>query len=146
MVLDETWQNRESAGPVEILSAKEGEAECRMIGNGQEFLMTFRRVKGTRQVQTSCTCNQKLWVPLCEHKLAALLKLRDELGEKAFEVMRDLTVEKSNLLAEYGYALDDQFKDKFEFRLDEDGGLQLIKLDPAIQKSRPLPGLEIPAG
>lgn len=134
MVLDETWQNRESVGPVEIVSAREGEAECQVTDKGQEFLTTFKRVKGTRQIHTTCTCNQKLWVPLCEHKLAALLKLREELGEKAFEVMRDLTVEKSNLLAEYGYSLEDSYKDKFEFRLDEDGGLHLIKLDPAIQK------------
>jgi hypothetical protein len=87
------------------------------------------------QVHTTCTCNQKLWVPLCEHKLAAhYSNPKEELGEKAFEVMRDLTVEKNNLLAEYGYSLDDQFKDKFDFRLDEDGGLLLIKMDPSVQK------------
>ncbi|MCE6989171.1 DEAD/DEAH box helicase [Dyadobacter sp. CY323] len=134
LVLDDTWKNRETITEVEIVSAKEGEAECLVKVDSQEFHIGFQRVKNTRQIHTSCTCGQKLWVPLCEHKLAALLKLREELGEKAFEVMRDLTVEKNSLLAEYGYSLDDQFKDKFDFRLDEDGGLQLIKLDPSLQK------------
>ncbi|WAC11082.1 DEAD/DEAH box helicase [Dyadobacter pollutisoli] len=134
LVLDETWKNRESLGQVDIISAKEGEAECVVHENNQDYSVTFQRIKNTKQVHTTCNCGKKLWVPLCEHKLAALLKLREELGEKAFEVMRDLTVEKNNLLAEYGYSLEDTFKDKFDFRLDEDGGLLLIKMDPSLQK------------
>jgi uncharacterized Zn finger protein len=134
LVLDETWKNKDSIGQVDIISAKEGEAECVVHENGLDYSVTFQRIKNTKQVHTTCTCGKKLWVPLCEHKLAALLKLREELGDKAFEVMRDLTVEKNNLLAEYGYSLDDTFKDKFDFRLDEDGGLLLIKMDPSLQK------------
>jgi non-specific serine/threonine protein kinase len=134
LVLDETWKIKDSLGQVDIISAKEGEAECVVHENNQDYLVTFQRIKNTKQVHTTCTCGKKLWVPLCEHKLAALLKLRGELGEKAFEVMRDLTVEKNNLLAEYGYSLEDTFKDKFDFRLDEDGGLLLIKMDPSLQK------------
>ncbi|TLV00014.1 SNF2-related protein [Dyadobacter luticola] len=134
LVQDEVWRNRAAIDEVEIVSAKEGEAECLVTENGVDYQVAFQRIKNTRQVHTSCTCGQKLWVPLCEHKLAALLKLRDELGEKAFEVMRDLTEEKNNLLAEYGYSLEDQYKDKFDFRLDEEGGLMLIKLDPTVQK------------
>jgi hypothetical protein len=134
LVLDETWKNKDSIGQVDIISAKEGEAECVVHENGLDYSVTFQRIKNTKQVHTTCTCGKKLWVPLCEHKLAALLKLREELGDKAFEVMRDLTVEKNNLLVEYGYSLDDTFKDKFDFRLDEDGGLLLIKMDPSLQK------------
>jgi superfamily II DNA or RNA helicase len=134
LVLDETWKNKDSIGQVDIISAKEGEAECVVHENGLDYSVTFQRIKNTKQVHTTCTCGKKLWVPLCEHKLAALLKLREELGDKAFEVMRDLTVEKNNLLAEYGYSLEDTFKDKFDFRLDEDGGLLLIKMDPSLQK------------
>ena len=134
LVLDETWRNKDNIKEVEITSAKEGEAECAVTDQETVYHVKFSRVQHTRQIHTSCTCGQKLWVPLCEHKLAGLLKLREELGEKAFDVMRDLTAEKNALLAEYGYSLQDQFKDKFDFRLDEDGGLQLIKLDPAIQK------------
>ncbi|MCE7062706.1 SNF2-related protein [Dyadobacter sp. CY343] len=134
LVLDDTWRNKEAIKEVEITAAREGEAECAVTDQETIYHTKFSRVPNTRQIHTSCTCGQKLWVPLCEHKLAGLLKLREELGEKAFDVMRDLTAEKNSLLAEYGYSLQDQFKDKFDFRLDEDGGLQLIKLDPAIQK------------
>ena len=134
LVLDDTWKNKAEFNKVEIISAKDGDAECVVHHREQDFQVTFSRIKNTRQVLTTCSCNQKLWVPLCEHKLAALLKLRDELGERAFEVMRDLTVEKSNLLAEYGYSLEDNISSKFDFKLDEDGELQLLKLDPAIQK------------
>jgi len=134
LVLEDTWKNRESIQKTEIISAKEGEAECLVEENGQEYTVGVQRITGTKQVHTSCTCNKKLWVPLCEHKLAALLKLRQELGERAFEVMRDLTAEKNNLLAEYGYSLENDIKGKFDFKLDEDGKLNLVKLDPAIQK------------
>jgi len=134
LVLDDTWRDRASLTKVDIVSAKEGDAECLVRHNESDFSVKFSRIKSTKQLNTSCSCDQKLWVPLCEHKLASLLKLRDELGERAFEVMRDLTVEKSNLLAEYGYSLQDDTKSKFDFKLDEDGELQLLKLDPAIQK------------
>lgn len=134
LVLDETWRNKATIINVDIISAKEGDAECIVHDNNADFIVQFSRIKNTKQLSTSCSCDQKLWVPLCEHKLAALLKLRDELGERAFEVMRDLSVEKSNLLAEYGYALTDDTKTKFDFKLDEDGALQLVKLDAAIQK------------
>jgi uncharacterized Zn finger protein len=137
LVLEDTWKTREEPREIDIISAKDGDAECLVHFGSQDFTVKFSRVKGTRQIQTSCSCDKKLWVPLCEHKLAALLKLREELGERAFEVMRDLTVEKNNLLAEYGYSLADQIKDKFDFRLDEDGALQLIKLDPSLQKVGP---------
>jgi SNF2 family DNA or RNA helicase len=134
LVLDDTWRAREDISNVDIISAKEGDAVCVVHHGNEDFTVEFSRLKGTKQLQTACSCNQKLWVPICEHKLASLLKLRQELGERAFEVMRDLTAEKSSMLAEYGYSLDDNTQAKFDFKLDEDGALQLIKLDPAIQK------------
>jgi hypothetical protein len=94
LVLEDTWKTREEPREIDIISAKDGDAECLVHFGSQDFTVKFSRVKGTRQIQTSCSCDKKLWVPLCEHKLAALLKLREELGERAFEVMRDLTVEK----------------------------------------------------
>ncbi len=134
LVLDDTWGSRGDITKVDIESAKEGEATCIVHHHEQDFTVSFTRLKSTKQLSTTCSCNQKLWVPLCEHKLAALLKLREDLGERAFEVMRDLTAEKSSLLAEYGYSLEDNIQSKFDFKLDEDGVLHLIKLDQAIQK------------
>ena len=134
LVLDDTWKNRENLTDVEVTSAKEGQAECVVTVNNDNFIVNFNRLNGTRQLQTACSCDQHLWVPLCEHKLAALLKLRNELGERAFEVMRDFTAEKTSLLAEFGYSPEDDIKEKFDFRIDEDGELQLLRLDPSIQK------------
>ena len=134
LVLDETWNNREKINQIEVLSAKDGVASCTVSVDDQQYAVNFSRVKGTRQLETSCSCNQKLYVPLCEHKLAALLKLRYDLGERAFEVMRDFTAEKSNLLQEYGYTVEDNYKEKFDFRIDEVGALTLLRLDPSIQK------------
>lgn len=134
MVLDDTWSYKDEIKNVEIVSAKEGEAECLVNFNERTYQVHFNRIQNTKQIATSCSCKQSLWVPLCEHKLAALLKLREELGTRAFEVMRDFTPEKENLLAQYGYSLTDDLHAKFDFKLDENGQLQLIKLDPAIQK------------
>jgi superfamily II DNA or RNA helicase len=134
LVLDDTWRNKENITKVDILSAKDGDATCQVQHQDTEFTVEFNRIKNTKQLRTACSCEQELWVPLCEHKLAALLRLREELGERAFEVMRDLTEEKTSLLAEYGYTLEEDFHSKFEFKLDEDGELHLVKLDPGIQK------------
>ncbi|PWJ56651.1 non-specific serine/threonine protein kinase [Dyadobacter jejuensis] len=134
LVLDETWKNRDQINNVEVNIAKEGHAECEVVVEEQRFQVNLIRQKGTRVLQTSCSCNQELWVPLCEHKLAALLKIRSELGDRAFEVMRDFSEDKAKLLEEYGYSLEDDFKDKFDFKIDESGDLSIIKLDPSIQK------------
>ena len=134
LVLDDTWRSKDEITEIDILSAKDGDAICVVHDKEAEFTVEFNRIKNTKQLRTACSCEQKLWVPICEHKLAALLKLREELGERAFEVMRDLTEEKTNLLAQYGYTLEEDFHAKFEFKLDEDGALHLVKLDPGIQK------------
>ena len=134
LVLDDTWKSRDQITNVEVKVAKDGHSECSVEVNEKVYDLSFTRIKGTRKLQTACSCNQELWVPLCEHKLAALLKLRSELGERAFEVMRDFTIDKNKLLNEYGYNLEDDISDKFDFRLDEDGELLLIRLDQTIQK------------
>ncbi len=134
LVLDDTWRGRNQITNVEVREAKDGHAECIIEVDKKQFEVSFDRLKGTRKLKTACSCNQKLWAPLCEHKLAALLKLREDLGERAFEVMRDFTPDKNKLLGEYGFNLDEDITDKFDFRLDENGDLILIKQDPTIQK------------
>jgi SNF2 family DNA or RNA helicase len=134
-VSEDTWRGRDSRKEVIIVSAKDGDSECEVRDEKEQvYTVHLNRVQGTRQVQTSCSCNQRLWVPLCEHKLAALLELREKLGERAFEMMRDRTDEKNALLAEYGYSLADDIKDKFDFKLNSAGVLILEKWDQSIQK------------
>ncbi|WP_025764025.1 SNF2-related protein [Dyadobacter tibetensis] len=134
LVLDETWKSRDQIGNVEVTIASEGHAECQVTVEEKPYQVSLIRPKGTKILKTSCNCGQELWVPLCEHKLAALLKIREELGDRAFEVMRDFSTDKAKLLEEYGYDLEDDIKDKFDFKIDDNGDLVLISLDPSIQK------------
>ena len=133
-VSEDVWKNREFPSEVEIISAKDGNAVCSVKTKDGTFSVGLNRLQDTRRVQTSCSCDQKLWVPLCEHKLAALLQLRSKLGERAFEMMRDRTDEKNALLREYGYSLEDDIREKFDFKLNPAGELVLEKIDPSIQK------------
>jgi hypothetical protein len=134
LVTRETWSARNQNIKTDLLSTKDGFADCHVSLNDQEFQVQFSRIENSSQINTSCSCNQTLYVPLCEHKLAALLKLRDQFGERAFEMMRDWTADKNMLLAEYGYSLADNLENKFDFKVDQQGTLNLVKIDPGIHK------------
>jgi hypothetical protein len=134
LVTRETWLNRNQPVKTDLLSTRDGFADCNVRIKDEEFLVQFNRIENSNQIKTACSCNQTLYVPLCEHKLAALMKLRDQFGERAFEMMRDWTDEKNALLAEFGYSLDDNLENKFDFKVDLNGVLRLVKLDQGIQK------------
>ena len=134
LVTRDTWVGRNQNVKTELLSTKDGFADCSVTIGEQEFLVQFNRIENSSQINTACSCNQTLYVPLCEHKLAALMKLREQFGERAFEMMRDWTVDKNLLLTEYGYSLDDNLENKFDFKVDLNGNLKLVKLDQGIQK------------
>ncbi len=65
----------------------------------------------------------------------SLLRIETEMGVDAFELMRDFTPGKTELLAEYGYTLEDDIRGKFDFKVSRKG-VQLVKLDATIQKVR----------
>jgi superfamily II DNA or RNA helicase len=134
LVQRENWNNRNQIAKVDIVSTRDGFADCKVNIKDNEFSVQFTKIPNSNQIQTACTCNQTLYVPLCEHKLIALMKLRDQFGERAFEMMRDWTEDKQNLLAEYGYNLEDNLEGKFDFKIDAGGALQLIRQDKGIQK------------
>ncbi len=134
LVTRDSWIARNQNPKTELISTKDGYADCRVSMNDQEFSVQFNRVENSNQITTSCSCGQTLYVPLCEHKLASLIKLRDQFGERAFEMMRDWTVDKNKLLEEYGYSLEDDLENKFDFKIDLTGTLKLVKLDQGIQK------------
>jgi hypothetical protein len=134
LVTRETWIGRNQKYKTDLLSTKDGFADCSVSVNDQEFLVQFNRLGNSNQINTACSCNQKLYMPLCEHKLAALMKLRDQFGERAFEMMRDWTADKNLLLAEYGYTLEDDLENKFDFKVDQNGTLNLVKIDQGIHK------------
>ena len=129
----EAWKTKNSIKKVSILSAQDGVAEVEISYKSENFSLRFSRESDT-QIQTSCSCKQDLDVPLCEHKAAALLLIREQFGRRAFEMMRDFTDEKNVLLAEYGFKVSDDLKNKFEFKTTDDGTLKLALVDPSIHK------------
>ena len=134
LVTPETWQGRFGMKTVKIESAQDGIADCRVVFKKEEYKVSFKFFPATKQLYTSCTCNDRLTVPLCAHKLAALMTLKSQMSDRAFELMRDFTEDKNKLLAEYGFSLQDELKNKFDFKVDSKGVLQLIRLDASIQK------------
>jgi non-specific serine/threonine protein kinase len=134
LVTRETWLARNQPAKTDLLSTRDGFADCSVTMKEVEFLVQFNRIENSNQIKTACSCKQTLYVPLCEHKLAALFKLRDQFGERAFEMMRDWTEDKNALLAEYGYSLEDNLENKFDFKVDQNGILKLVQLDRGIQK------------
>ena len=114
-------------------------------GQGYETFSLFIKKTGTFNVRISrvqkgeyhfsCSCNQKLNRPLCEHQMGVLLWLCSHRGTLALELLRDLTTEKNALLAEFGYSVNDKITDLFDFKLNPDNEtLNLIQLDKRIQR------------
>ncbi len=68
------------------------------------------------KLKTSCNCQENLR-PLCTHKAGVLLQLLDEDGDEAFGMMKNWDKEKEALLAEYGFALKDNWQLKLKFGL-----------------------------
>ena len=134
LVAADVWQNRAIIKKIDVISAKDSVAECKVSYKKEEFSVNFKFFPLTKQLYTSCSCNERLTTPLCAHKLAALLHLKTTMSERAFELMRDFTDDKNKLLTEYGFSLQDDLKNKFDFKIDDKGVVRLIQLDPSIQK------------
>ncbi len=96
-----------------IHKALDGYAECEITFKKIPYTVRLTQ-KEKDQIHTSCSCNAETHFPLCLHKTAVLLKLREVYGPNAFEMMKDWTAEKAQLLAEYGFSLDDDLKGKFD--------------------------------
>ena len=134
---DTTWKNRHITQRVTFYKAPDGISEGRVSAQKQEFTFRFARpLPGV--VQSSCSCAQVLPDPLCAHKLAALLALREQFGPLAFDSMRDWTEEKNRLLSEYGFSLQDNLEGKFSFRINDKGHLEMQLVDKSIQSLRKL--------
>jgi len=119
---------------VVVKQALDGFAECELTYKKTPYTI---RLTGKEKdlVHTACSCNENLLYPLCLHKVAALLKIREQFGPNAFSMMRDWTADKRRLLAEYGYSLDDDLKGKFDFRVnDKKGELELVLKDASLHK------------
>ena len=118
-------------------------------GVGFEKFEQFVRKTGTNQVTVrrlekwqyhfSCTCHQELRTPLCEHMMGVLVWLQQQRGIYALELLKDLSREKDDLLAKYGYTSTDDLVGKFDFKLNHYGELELVVVDKSIQ---PIAGVQ----
>lgn len=126
------WKTRGNLQQAAIVSAMNGIAECTVRHSKMDYAMRFTRVS-PGLLHTSCSCAQELPDPLCVHKLAGLLAIREQFGILAFEVMRDWTEEKNRMLTEYGFSTQDDLAGKFEFKITNAGKLEMKVLDKSIR-------------
>jgi superfamily II DNA or RNA helicase len=113
-------------------------------GSGYEKFEVTLKKYGTFRVNVSrierglyhlsCSCNQELRTPLCEHQMGVLTWLAANRGIQALELLKDWTAEKDELLKSYGYSTKDTLIGKFDFTLESNGNLKLNLLDKSIQK------------
>ncbi len=85
-----------------------------------------------QNILSSCSCSD-ISYKLCQHKVAALMYFKNLKGDYAFQLMKDHTANKNDLLQEYGYSLDDDIEGKFAFYF-EDGEVKLQVRDKKLKK------------
>jgi SNF2 family DNA or RNA helicase len=129
----ELWKLKNNIKKIEVIEAINGKAKVQIEYKKQIFDLELSKSKQKDHIHTTCSCKQELPVQLCEHKLAALIMLRNNFGNFAFEMFKDWTQEKNRALAPYGFTMSDQIDDKFEFKVSDKGKLNLVVKDPSIQ-------------
>ena len=83
-------------------------------------------------IRAKCDCRKRTF-SLCEHKVSLILSLNKRFGRSYLDTLVDPNTQKRQLLAEYGYTLEDNWADKFQF--DSFGGkVKLILLDASLRK------------
>ncbi len=110
----------------------EQRATSNITVDNEEYAVSIQKVDD-EHFHTSCTCSENHH-KLCIHKLILFHQLLSKSGPHAFNLMRDLSLEKNNLLGQYGFSLEDDIQDKFGFKYDNKGALKLILKDDSIQK------------
>ena len=114
-----------------IIKAADERVEAELIIEGETFPLVIQK-NDERNFDTSCKCGETEH-PLCEHKTLLFLQLLDAYGNNYFDSIRNWDKEKNKLLQIYGYSLQDDLKNKFEFTYKE--GKPFLKvLDSAIQR------------
>jgi non-specific serine/threonine protein kinase len=85
-----------------------------------------------RYFDTSCGCGD-VEHPVCVHKMTVFLQLMHQHGPQYFRTLQNWDDQKNKLLRLYGYSLNDDLTDKFDFTY-ENGKPFLRVLDPSIKK------------
>ena len=89
-----------------------------------------------RNFDTSCDDESETEHPLCVQKIIVFLQLLTNYGPNYFDSIRNWDAVKNKLLAMYGYSLNDDLTNKFEFTYQE-GKPFLRVLDNSIKRVTP---------
>ncbi len=115
-----------------LLEAKNERVIAEVDFEGENHRVVLQKNE-ERNFDTSCTCSSETDHPLCVHKGIVFLQLLKNHGPAYFDSIRNWDKEKNKLLALYGYSLDDDLKNKFEFTYT-DGKPFLRVLDTSIKR------------
>ena len=115
-----------------IKEAKDERVLADVKVNNEVFHVVIQKNE-ERNLDTSCPCDTEIKHPLCIHKTIVLLYLYKAHGANYFDSIRNWDKEKNKLLSLYGYSLDDDIKNKFEF-VYKDGKPFLRVLDASIKR------------
>ncbi len=114
-----------------IISAKDECVKAELSYNGTVWPVTIQK-NDERNFDTSCTCAESTHA-ICEHKAIVFIQLLNVYGPQYFDSIRNQDKEKGKLLAIYGYSLNDNWQEKFEF-IYKDGKPFLRVLDPSVKR------------
>ncbi|MEP7256655.1 MAG: SNF2-related protein, partial [Ferruginibacter sp.] len=114
-----------------ILKAADERVEAELNYEGETYPLVIQK-NDERNFDTSCKCGETEH-PLCEHKTLLFLQLLDSYGPHYFDSIRNWDKEKNKLLQIYGYSLEDDLSNKFEFTY-KDGKPFLKVLDSSIKR------------
>jgi SNF2 family DNA or RNA helicase len=135
MCPDSAWKGINSVKVPTIISVLGPLISCEMIYKKDKYDIRFIKNRESNTVITSCSCNATQTEPLCVHKVASIMVVRAKYGMNPFETFdQNRDAEKNILLAEYGFSITDDLDKKFDFKINQNGKLDLILLDPSIHK------------
>lgn len=114
-----------------ILTAANERVEAEVDDSGKTEHIILEKNE-ERYFDTSCTCNDPDHV-LCKHKTALFLQLLNNYGSNYFDSIKNWDRQKNKLLEGYGYSIEDEWQDKFEF-IYKEGKPFLRVLDPNVKR------------
>lgn len=119
-----------------ILYAENEKVIAEFTDSGVTHKIMIEKNEG-QYFDTSCTCTDEENI-LCVHKTLLFLQLLNNFGASYFDSIKNWDRQKSKLLERYGYSLEDNWQEKFEF-IYKDGKPFLRVLDkntaPAVQQT-----------
>ena len=115
-----------------LLEAKNERVVAEVDDEGEKYRVVLQKNE-ERNFDTSCTCSSETDHPLCIHKAIVFHQLLKNHGPAYFDSIRNWDKEKNKLLALYGYSLEEDLTNKFEFTYT-DGKPFLRVLDTSIKR------------